>query len=79
MIAFRHEIAGRRLCGYGLVLECDDEGNSCEVTFHRDWFAKSEGGIVWEPWEQRLDPFDYFAQLTRVPRWETTNRGNSTV
>jgi hypothetical protein len=55
------------LCGYGLVLECDSEGKSLGVSFGHSWF---EGKLRFEPWERRLNPADYFEQLTRVPSWE---------
>jgi hypothetical protein len=58
------------LAGYGLVLGADlTNGKSidCPLTLTVERLRQN---IAFEPWEKRLDPRDYFAQLTRVPSWE---------
>jgi hypothetical protein len=61
------QLSTHTLCGYGLVLESDAEGESQGVTIPLTWFVDK---LRFEPWEKRLDPADYFAELTRVPSWE---------
>jgi len=61
------KIGKAELCGYGLVLECDGGGESQGVTFGPEWLV---GKLAFEVWEKRLNPADYFSQLTRVPAWE---------
>ena len=56
-----------QLCGYGLVLESDKQGESQGVSFSKSYFS---GKLFFESWEKRLDPEKYFEELTRVPSWE---------
>jgi hypothetical protein len=57
--------------GYALVLEADTStGDSISCNLAPADLATR---IEWEDWEARLDPADYFAQLTRVPDWEIRN------
>jgi hypothetical protein len=56
------------LAGYGLVLGANlNTGESLDCPVSKEHFAPK---IRFEQWEKRLDPADYFEQLTRVPSWE---------
>lgn len=56
------------LCGYGLVLGANlVNGESIDAPLGKE---RMEQLILWEKWERRLDPANYFAELTRVPSWE---------
>jgi hypothetical protein len=56
------------LAGYGLVLGANlTNGKSIDCPLCAEKLAPA---IMWEEWESRLNPADYFAQLTRVPSWE---------
>jgi hypothetical protein len=64
------KVKGREypLAGYGLVLGANlKNGKSIEVTLGPEDIAPL---ILWEQWERRLDPQDYFEELTRVLSWE---------
>jgi hypothetical protein len=56
------------LAGYGLVLGANlNTGESLDCPIAVEQLGPN---LKFEPWEKRLDPADYFAQLTRVPSWE---------
>jgi hypothetical protein len=51
--------------GYGLVLSADvGKGQWLPCRWSTKKFTSM---IWWEDWEQRLDPADYFSELTRNP------------
>lgn len=51
------------LCGYGLVLSHDAGGESTSTDLTAAFVLQQ---LVFEPWEQRLDPEAYFDQLSRI-------------
>lgn len=61
------KIGEAQLCGYGLVLESDKDGESQGVSFAKSYFS---GKLAFEKWEERLDASEYLEELTRVPSWE---------
>jgi len=56
------------LAGYGLVLGANlTNGKSIDCNLGPENIGPL---ISFERWEERLNPADYFEQLTRVPSWE---------
>ena len=56
------------IAGYGLIMCAKlQTGELINCDMHP---AKLDYRIRWEPWEKRLDPADFFEELTRVPAWE---------
>jgi hypothetical protein len=57
------------LAGYGLLLGANlTSGRSIAAPYASA--AEIAPLIMWERWERRLNPDDYFEELTRVPSWE---------
>lgn len=64
------------LAGYGLLLCSNSSGESISTDLPLEIAQRA---IVWEQWERRLDPKDYFEQLSRIYLPGSFGKGKSEI